>query len=73
MAKMAHLKTKHKTHVKSSGYEALDETTKLSISLMGGIAALVGGWAAVSLISAMISVGGPLELVRSWFHAAFGF
>ncbi len=65
-------KEKYKTKVAAASCEVLDETRKLSVSFMSGIAVLVGVWAALSCISAMISVGGPIELVQGWVAAVFG-
>ncbi len=72
MAKTMMTKTREQAKERSDGFAGIDETTKLSISVMGGISALVGIWAAACLITAMMGVGGPLELVQSWFSAVTG-
>jgi hypothetical protein len=66
------VKAKQRVKAKEDTFAGLDETTKLSISIMGGVSALIGVWAAAGLISAMIGIGGPLQLVQSWFSAVTG-
>jgi hypothetical protein len=39
---------------------------------MGTVSGIIGIWAAASLIAAMVSVGGPIALVKSWFGAISG-
>ncbi len=50
----------------------VEESFKLSVSIVGGVSAVAGLWAAVALISAMIEAGGLFELASHWFGAAFG-
>ncbi len=70
MKSSTNVKTKKESKVKA--FASLDETTKITLSLMCGISAIIGTWAAVSLISALIGVGGLLELTQSWFSAVTG-
>lgn len=61
-----------RTRAKESSQVGLDTLSKGSLVVMGGISALIGLWAAISFVSALIGGGGPLALVRSWFEAVIG-
>lgn len=50
----------------------LDTFAKGSISVMGGISALIALWAAACFIGGMISAGGPVQLAFDWFKAVSG-
>ncbi len=66
------IKNKQQIKVQASDKSELDTVTKFSISVMGGVSALVGVWAAACLISAIAGSGGPLNLVQSWFSSVSG-
>ena len=72
MMKSTMTKTKQKIHVQSGEKSDLDSVTKYSISIMGGVSALVGIWAAACIISAVAGTGGPLKLAQSWFSSISG-
>lgn len=65
-------KSRKRAKVDESSQAGLDSISKGSLALMGGVSALIGLWAAVAFISAMVGSGGPLALVRSWFEAVIG-
>ncbi|MBI5558558.1 MAG: hypothetical protein HY885_13070 [Deltaproteobacteria bacterium] len=50
----------------------LDTFAKGTITVMGGISALIGIWAAICFIGGIMSAGGPVELAYSWFRAVSG-
>jgi hypothetical protein len=50
----------------------LDAFAKGSISVMGGISALIALWAAACFIGGMLSAGGPVQLAYGWFQAVTG-
>ena len=66
------VKAKKRTTSRTDQSEGLDSVTKYSISVMGGVSALVGIWAATCIISALIGSSGPLELVQNWFGTVTG-
>jgi hypothetical protein len=65
-------KSKLKTHVVTDGLG--NEILKGSAAAIGafGVGA-IGIWAFASMISGMMSAGGPWGLVKSWFAAVGGF
>ena len=65
-------KTRKGTRVDENSQVSLDTLSKGSLFVMGGISALIGLWAAISFVSALVGSGGPLALVRSWFEAVIG-
>jgi hypothetical protein len=50
----------------------LDTFAKGSISVMGGVSALIALWAAACFIGGVLSAGGPVQLAFSWFRAVSG-
>ncbi|MBU0968869.1 MAG: hypothetical protein KKA54_21125 [Proteobacteria bacterium] len=66
--------TKNRQRVQTGAQtqEGLDTITRSGISLMGGVSALIGLWAAACFIGGLISAGGPVELAYSWFKAIAG-
>ena len=50
---------------------AMDLASKVTISLFGGTAALIGLWSVASLVAAVIG-NGPLGLVKAYFSAVTG-
>ena len=65
-------KTRTKAGDKATSQTGLDAITRSSIIAMGGISAVIGLWALASLVSAMVSAGGPLGLLKGWFGAVTG-
>jgi cation transporter-like permease len=65
-------RTKEHLNTGSDAIENLDEVTRLNLSLITGVSGLIGIWAFASLISAVIGIGGPLQLAQSWFSAITG-
>ncbi len=70
---MSEIKTKSNVNVStdSSTQTGVDSVSKSSMITMGIVSGLVGIWAVACLVSAMVD-GGPIELIKSWFTAAFG-
>lgn len=50
----------------------LDTISKGSLAVMGGISALIGIWAVACMVGAMISGGGPINLMKGWISAITG-
>lgn len=50
---------------------ALDSTSKVTVALIGGVAALIGLWAVACFAGAIVSVG-PLGLLKGFFAAVTG-
>jgi hypothetical protein len=50
-----------------------DALSKDTVSTFTGISVLIGVWAVCSFVGAMFMIGGPTQLVRSWFSAVMGF
>jgi hypothetical protein len=65
-------KNKQQVQARSTEKSDLDSITRYSISIMGGVSALVGIWAAACIISAVAGTGGPLKLAQSWFSTISG-
>jgi hypothetical protein len=72
MAEKTLNKSKTRVTERESAQTGLDAITKTSIIAMGSISALIGLWALASIVSAMVSDGGPLALVKGWFGAVTG-
>ena len=49
----------------------MDAASRVTISLFGGSAALIGLWSAVCLVAALIG-NGPLGLFKAYFSAVTG-
>lgn len=49
----------------------VDAVTRMSINAMAGVGAIIGLWAAATLISAMV-IHGPVGLITGWFGAVTG-
>jgi hypothetical protein len=65
-------KIRQQTGAGAGSRTSLDTVTKTAITTMGTLSAVIGLWAAASLVGAMFSAGGPLGLIRSWFQAVTG-
>jgi hypothetical protein len=65
-------KTRQRAGTAENTQTGLDTVSIGSIAVMGGISALIGLWALASLVSAMVSSGGPLALAMGWFQAISG-
>ncbi len=63
--------TRKKAAVGEEELSGLDAVSKASLAVMGGISGIIGIWAMVALVSAMVRVG-PLDLFRSWLQAVTG-
>lgn len=61
---------KTKTQVKEN-VQALDATSKLTVSLLGGAAALIGLWAAACFVGALLT-SGPVGVLKGYFAAVTG-
>jgi len=48
------------------------ELHKVGMYTTAAFAAVIGVWSIICLSSALISTGGPVALVKSWFGAMFG-
>lgn len=72
MTTASRTKSAARTKTRSVTGVGLDSVSKAGIAVMGGISALIGLWAAASLISALVDGGGLLNLTRSWFQAVTG-
>ena len=72
MKKMILTKTRQQTKTAENASAGIDSISKSSIAIMGSISALIGVWAVVSLVSAMVASGGPLGMVSNWFRAIGG-
>jgi len=55
-----------------SSPELSGEVSKLSIIGIGTVAAFIGGWAVVCLVSGVVASGGPIAMVANWFRAVIG-
>lgn len=49
-----------------------DAIAKDTMSTFSGISILVGAWAVCSFVGAMLMIGSPLQMARSWFSAVMG-
>lgn len=72
MKKATLTKTRQRTRATEQSRSGVDTISKNSIVVMGAVSAVIGLWAAVSFVSAMLGSGGPLELARNWFNAIMG-
>lgn len=64
---------KSRTQVKVNDQaQALEVTSKVTVALFGGAAALIGLWAVACFVGALMSVG-PLGLIKGFFAAVTGF
>lgn len=62
-------KTRTRTEVHAGEKSTISQRALVAMAVPS---ALVGLWAAACLVSAMVSNGGPLGLVRIWFQAITG-
>lgn len=51
--------------------QALNATSKVTVALFGGAAALIGLWAVACFVGALLS-NGPLGLIKGYFSAVTG-
>lgn len=65
-------KKRQKVRAGEQSLAGLDTFAKSGISVMGGVSALIGIWAAACFIGGLISAGGPVELAYGWFKAITG-
>jgi hypothetical protein len=65
-------KKRQKVRAGEPSLAGLDTFAKSGISVMGGVSALIGIWAAACFIGGLISAGGPVELAYGWFKAITG-
>ena len=65
-------KNREQVRTQETSQTGLDTISRGTIAAMGGVSALVGIWAAACFVGALFSVGGPLELAKSWFQAITG-
>lgn len=64
---------KTRTQVKVNDKDqALETTSKVTVALFGGVAALVGLWAVACFAGAAVTAG-PLGLLKGYFSAVTGF
>ncbi len=52
--------------------ELSGEVSKLSVIGIGTVAAFIGGWAVVCLVSGVVASGGPVSMIANWFKAIIG-
>ncbi|MCB2184520.1 MAG: hypothetical protein KQH63_21060 [Desulfobulbaceae bacterium] len=71
MKKATLTKKKQRVRTGEQSLAGLDSFAKGSISVMGGVSALIGIWAASCFIAALFS-SGPMELAYGWFKAVTG-
>lgn len=63
---------KSRTQVKVTDQsQALNATSKLTVALFGGAAALIGLWAGACFVGALLN-NGPLGLIKGYFSAVTG-
>lgn len=48
------------------------EVSKVGVSVIGFVAALIGIWGIACFVGGLVNSGGPLSLVKSWFGAVIG-
>ncbi|BCO09602.1 hypothetical protein GF1_19780 [Desulfolithobacter dissulfuricans] len=72
MAKTANVKTRTQTGVQAKDITPASEISKVGVYAVGIGAALIGLWGLACFIGGMISAGGPLALIGSWFKAVSG-
>ncbi len=48
------------------------EVSRVGITVIGFVAALIGVWGVACLVGGLISSGGPLAFVKDWFSAVLG-
>jgi hypothetical protein len=51
--------------------QTLDATSKVTVALFGGVAALIGLWAVACFAGALVTAG-PLALIKGYFSAITG-
>lgn len=64
--------TKTRTRARAHTAEK-SEISKKALTAMAVPSALAGIWSVACLVSAMVSSGGPLGLVKEWVQAVAGF
>lgn len=64
-------KSQKKETVRENEEAGLDTVSKVSLTFMGVVSAVIGIWAVVSFVSALTKAG-PVEFFRSWFQAVTG-
>lgn len=69
--KKAHVESRTDT-ISSIGSEATAEVSKVSITVVGIFAAIVGLWSLACIIGGIVSSGGVGGLVTGWFKAVTG-
>ena len=63
---------KTRTRANAQTETNLDQISRGSLAVMGGLSALIGLWAVACFVGAMITGGGPLAVAASWFQAVAG-
>lgn len=60
-----------KTATRSAGQVDV-EVSRVGITVIGFVAALIGVWGVACLIGGLVSSGGPLAFIKDWFNAVLG-
>lgn len=48
------------------------EVSKVGVSVIGFVAALIGIWGIACFVGGLVNSGGPLAFAKSWFGAVLG-
>lgn len=48
------------------------EVSKVGVSVIGFVAALIGIWGLACFVGGLVNSGGPLAFVKGWFGAVLG-
>ncbi len=62
-------KTQAKVRTREASHSATNTISRGAIGIVGGTSLLAGLWGIATLFAGLVSVGGPLELAKSWFQA----
>ncbi len=66
-------KVKTRTEDRATERTKVDNTILAGIMGLGGATSfLIGLWAAACVVSGLITAGGPIQFVKSWFSAVTG-
>lgn len=73
MARNNELRTKTEIKAATRAAGQVDvEVSRVGITVMGFVAALIGIWGVACFIGGLVSSGGPLSFAKGWFSAVLG-
>lgn len=73
MTNQSFTKSVEKSQITSQAAAQVEaEVSKVGISVIGFVAALIGIWGLACFVGGLINSSGPLSFVKSWFGAVIG-